>query len=198
LHQEKCNGNKLNVYVILSQILINDLLDFSKIDSGCLEIDRHVFKTQDICAYFEKVFFLECQKKNINFNFKISQEVPYELLGDSYRIRQVLSNLIGNSIKFTASGNVSVRLSKVQNKQDIYRWEVEDTGLGIRKDYLPKIFSPYTQENSATARKYGGSGLGLSISKKLIELMGGQLGVESTLGKGTLFFFTLQLKQPTS
>jgi hypothetical protein len=175
--------------------LINDLLDFSKIDSGRLEIDMHFFKVQDIRKYFENIFFMECQKNNLNFSFEISQEVPPELFGDSYRIRQVLSNLVSNAIKFTASGSVQVRLSKPHNNMDMYRWEVEDTGIGIKKDYLPKIFSPYTQEYSATARKYGGSGLGLSISKKLVELMGGEIGVESIPGKGTVVFFTIPLNQ---
>ncbi|MGZ3795076.1 MAG: sensor histidine kinase [Pseudobdellovibrionaceae bacterium] len=173
--------------------LINDLLDFSKIESGCLEIDSHVFKPQDIRNYFEKIFALECKKKNIDFFFEIDKEVPPELIGDSHRIRQVLSNLIWNAIKFTESGSVRVRLSKLQTQNNIYRWEVEDTGIGIKNDNLTKIFSPYTQEHSATARKYGGSGLGLAISKNLVELMGGHLNVESTLRKGTVFYFTIPL-----
>jgi signal transduction histidine kinase len=173
---------------------INDLLDFSKIDSGRLEIDPHTFKTDDIRDYFENVFLRECQKKNLDFSFEIAQEVPKELFGDSHRIRQVLSNIVSNAIKFTESGSVRIRLSKLKNEKDIYRWDVEDTGIGIEKDYLPKIFSPYTQEYSSTARKYGGSGLGLSISKKLVELMGGQISVESTQGKGTVIYFTTPLK----
>ncbi|HEY8271190.1 MAG TPA: ATP-binding protein, partial [Pseudobdellovibrionaceae bacterium] len=173
--------------------LINDLLDFSKIDSGCLEIDPHLFKIQDIRNYFENVFLLECKKKKIDFVFEVAEEVPFELFGDSYRIRQVLSNLLSNAIKFTEVGSVKVRVTKLPSEKDIYRWDVIDTGIGIRKDYLPKIFSPYTQECSATARKYGGSGLGLSISKKLVELMSGQISVESTLRKGTVFSFTIPL-----
>lgn len=174
--------------------LVNDLLDFSRIDSGRLDIDPHVFKTKDIRDYLENVFSLECHKKNLQFYFEISNDVPAELVGDSHRIRQVLTNIVGNAIKFTEVGSIQVKLKRQEPNSNLYCWSVEDTGVGIRKDNLTKIFSPYTQEHSSTARKYGGSGLGLAISKKLVELMGGQLHVESTLGKGTTFFFTLPLK----
>lgn len=174
--------------------LVNDLLDFSRIDSGRLDIDPHLFKTKDIRDYLENVFSLQCQKKNLQFYFEITEDVPEELIGDSHRIRQVLTNLVGNAIKFTEAGSIRVRLSRQHSKGDIYRWSIEDTGVGIRKDNLAKIFSPYTQEFSSTARQYGGSGLGLAISKKLVELMDGQLNVESTLGKGTVFVFTIPLK----
>jgi len=174
--------------------LINDLLDFNKIDSGQLEIDPHVFKTLDVQAYLENVFLFECQKKALHFSVQVSSEVPQELVGDSHRIRQVLTNIIGNAIKFTEQGAITVRFSRHSQEENLYRWEVEDTGVGIKPDSLPKIFSPYTQEFSSTARKYGGTGLGLAISKTLVELMGGKLEVQSTLGKGTLFAFTLPLK----
>jgi signal transduction histidine kinase len=174
--------------------LINDLLDFNKIDNGLLEIDPHTFKTQDVQDYLESVFLLECQKKSLNFSVQVAPEVPQELVGDSHRIRQVLTNIIGNAIKFTEHGAVVVRCSRHPHEENTYRWEVEDTGIGIKPDSLTKIFSPYTQEFSSTARKYGGSGLGLAISKTLVELMGGKLEVQSTLGKGTLFSFTLPLK----
>lgn len=174
--------------------LVNDLLDFSRIDSGRLDIDPHSFKTQELRDYLESVFSLECQKKNLKFSFDISSGVPQELIGDSHRIRQVLTNIISNAVKFTESGSIHVELSRPNPDEHIYCWTVEDTGVGIKKDSLTKIFSPYTQEYSSTARQYGGSGLGLAISKKLVELMGGQLNVESTLGKGTMFFFTIPLK----
>lgn len=174
--------------------LVNDLLDFTRIDSGRLDIDPHLFKTKDIRDYLENVFSLECQKKNLHFQFEISNDVPEELIGDSHRIRQVLTNLVANAIKFTETGSIQVRVRKLQPDGNVYCWCVEDTGVGIRKDYLSKIFSPYTQEHSSTARQYGGSGLGLAISKKLVELMGGQLNVDSTLGKGTTFSFTIPLK----
>ncbi|MBS1969159.1 MAG: hypothetical protein JSU04_02565 [Bdellovibrionales bacterium] len=174
--------------------LVNDLLDFSRIDSGRLDIDPHTFKIKEIREYLENVFSLECQKKKLNFHFEISSEVPEELVGDSHRIRQVLTNIVGNAVKFTDAGGIYVKLKKKCPEGNIYCWSIEDTGVGIKKDNLNKIFSPYTQEFSSTARKYGGSGLGLAISKKLVELMGGQLDVESTLGKGTVFFVTIPLK----
>lgn len=174
--------------------LVNDLLDFSRIDSGRLDIDPHSFKIQELREYLESVFSLECQKKNLKFSFDISSEIPQELVGDSHRIRQVLTNIISNAVKFTESGSIRVELSRPNPNDHVYCWRIEDTGIGIKKDNLSKIFSPYTQEYSSTARQYGGSGLGLAISKKLVELMGGQLTVESTLGKGTMFFFTIPLK----
>jgi signal transduction histidine kinase len=174
--------------------LVNDLLDFTRIDSGRLDIDPHLFKTTDIRDYLENVFSLDCQKKNLHFQFEIANDVPEELVGDSHRIRQVLTNLVANAIKFTETGSIQVRVRKLQPDGNVYCWCVEDTGVGIRKDNLAKIFSPYTQEHSSTARQYGGSGLGLAISKKLVELMGGQMNVDSTLGKGTTFSFTIPLK----
>lgn len=174
--------------------LINDLLDFSRIDSGCLEIDPHTFKVQDIQHYLENVFSLQCQQKNLYFVYDVSPEVPMDLVGDSHRIRQVLSNLVSNAIKFTDRGGIRVRLQRVHPEKNEFRWSVEDTGAGIKKDYLKKIFSPYTQEFSSTARTHGGSGLGLAISKKLVELMGGELKVASALGQGTAFSFTIPLK----
>lgn len=172
--------------------VINDLLDFHKIDSGHLEIDPHVFMVHDLQQYLENVFSFECSRKNILFSVNITPDVPSELYGDSHRLRQILANIISNAIKFTDSGSISVRLS--HQGGNMYRWEVEDTGMGIKKDNLNKIFNPYTQEFSSTARTHGGSGLGLTIAKKLVELMGGQLHVESTYGKGSVFFFTLPLK----
>lgn len=174
--------------------LVNDLLDFSKIDSGHLEIDPHPFKIQDIQEYLQNVFLFECQKKKLSFFVDVGEDVPAELVGDSHRIRQVLVNIVSNAVKFTDSGSIRVRLNRVAGETDLYRWDIEDTGIGIKKDSLNKLFSPYTQEFSSTARKYGGSGLGLAISRKLVELMGGKMDVESTLGKGSLFFFTLPLK----
>jgi len=174
--------------------LVNDLLDFSRIDSGRLDIDPHTFKIKDIILYLENVFSLECQKRNLQFHFEASNDIPEELVGDSHRIRQVLTNLVGNAIKFTESGSIQVMLKRQDPSSNFYCWSIADTGVGIHKDYLNQIFSPYTQEHSSTARQYGGSGLGLAISKKLVELMGGQLNVESTLGKGSTFYFTLPLK----
>lgn len=176
--------------------LINDLLDFSRIDAGRLDIECHNFKTQEIRQHILNIFALECQKKNLALKFEISEGVPAELVGDSHRIRQVLTNIVGNAIKFTPAGSIYVRLRKHAEDETLYRWDVEDSGIGIKKENLSAIFSPYTQEFSSTYRKFGGSGLGLAISKRLVELMGGQLRVESTPGKGTNFSFSIPLKRP--
>lgn len=175
--------------------LINDLLDFSKIDSGKLDIDPHAFRPREIQDYLENIFHLESKRKNLEFVVDADPEVPETLYGDSHRIRQVLTNIVGNAIKFTDHGSIKVRVQRHETADNLYCWEVTDTGIGIKKDNLQRIFSPYTQEFSSTARRYGGSGLGLAISKTLIELMGGQLKVNSIVGKGSVFSFTLPLRE---
>lgn len=176
--------------------LINDLLDFSKIDSGRFEIEPHQFKVQEICQHIQNVFALECQKKNLSLCFNISEEIPQELVGDSHRIRQVLTNIVGNAVKFTPAGQIQISLCRSPDKDSRFLWSVQDTGIGIKKEYLSSIFSPYSQEHPSTSRNYGGTGLGLATSKKLVELMGGQLKVESRYGQGTKFIFSIPLKIP--
>lgn len=172
--------------------VLNDLLDFSKMDEGQLQIDPHNFKSREIPEYLETVFRMPCQKKNIQFNVHVDSRVPESLFGDSHRLRQVLTNIISNAIKFTIKGEINVLFYTDENP-GVYCWEIRDTGVGIKEDYLTKIFSPFTQENSGIARSHGGTGLGLAISKKLIELMNGSIEVQSVYGSGTRFKVTLPL-----
>jgi hypothetical protein len=173
--------------------VLNDFLDFTKIDSGRLEIDPHKFRVKDVTGYLETVFGRQCKNKNIDFDISVESDIPGELFGDSHRIRQVLTNIVSNAIKFTPGGEIKVHLLRSPEREGHYTWEIYDTGIGIKEDNLSKIFSPFTQENSSTARAYGGTGLGLAISKKLVELMGGNIEVKSTYGKGSLFVFTIPL-----
>jgi signal transduction histidine kinase len=180
--------------------VLNDLLDFTKMDQGQLQIDPHAFRAKAIIDYLETIFSIPCQKKNIKLVAVLDPNVPSELYGDSHRLRQILSNIVANAIKFTEVGEIRVRFEK-SSQDDFYVCEIADTGVGIKQDYLPKIFSPFTQENSGIARSHGGTGLGLAISKKLTELMGGTIEVHSVYGEGTRFTIAIPLqrilKEPT-
>jgi CheY-like chemotaxis protein len=131
----------------------------------------------------------------VRFEFHVAPEVPRHVEGDSFRLRQVLLNLASNAIKFTpAGGRVEVRVNVPPGESSLVRFEVHDTGIGIAPEMLDRIFERFTQADSSTTRRYGGSGLGLAISAQLVQLMGGRIGVESTLGRGSLFHFVLPLR----
>ncbi|MBC7370216.1 MAG: hypothetical protein H7326_01540 [Bdellovibrionaceae bacterium] len=172
--------------------VLNDLLDFTKMDQGQLLVDPHHYKSKEIPDYLETVFRIPCQKKNIRFVIDVGTKLPVHLYGDSHRLKQILTNLISNAVKFTDSGEITVRFD-ISARPGFCTWEVIDTGVGITEEYLPKIFSPFTQENSGIARSHGGTGLGLAISKKLVELMNGTIEVSSVHGKGTRFTILLPL-----
>ena len=174
--------------------LINDVLDLSKIENGLLQIDAHRFNMKEVLEDVRRMFLVQCQEKRIPLNIKIDPRAVDFALGDSYRIRQVLINLVGNAVKFTSSGEISIHLIKEKEDQ-VYTWEVSDTGPGIKEENLSRIFESFSQESAATARQFGGSGLGLYISKNLVELMGGRLSVKSKEGEGSTFSFTLHLEQ---
>ena len=173
--------------------LINDILDFSKIDNGLMQIDRHKFNLQELHHDVRSMFQIKCKAKGLNFDLHLADEVSGFVVGDSHRLRQVLVNLVGNAVKFTESGRISIHVSKQQ--QSVYSWQICDTGVGIAEENKKNLFKPFSQENAAISRKYGGSGLGLVISKNLVEMMGGNIAVDSTLGKGTTFSFTLPLEE---
>jgi PAS domain S-box-containing protein len=176
--------------------IINDILDYSKIDSGYMELESHPFNMIDI---IEDVFELLSQRafeKGLELVYYFEPEVPVDVLGDSTRLRQILVNLISNAIKFTEKGEilVSVRsITQVKNKQTL-EFTVRDTGIGIPADKANKLFRSFSQVDSSTTRKYGGTGLGLAISKKLVELMGGAIKVESKEGIGSSFIFTTDVE----
>lgn len=173
--------------------LINDILDFSKMESGKMKIEKAQF---DPAALLESVVELlvgNAQQKGIEVIVWVDPLVPKSVVGDAIRLRQILNNLVGNAIKFTAKGEVRVSLKFVQRqgKQCELQMEVEDTGIGIASEAQAHIFKPFTQADDSTTRKFGGTGLGLAISKQLIELMGGRLQVKSELGIGSKFWFSL-------
>jgi len=176
-------------------IIINDILDFSKINAGKLIIAPVSFNLQSDISEAAGMLAASAKKQQIEFIVRYAPELPTNVIGDSGRIRQVLINLISNAIKFTNKGHVLVNVES-EDKQDgksHVRFSVEDTGIGIPEKKVGRIFSKFTQADSSTTRKYGGTGLGLAISKKLVELMGGRIGVESKVGKGSLFWFELPL-----
>ncbi len=177
--------------------IVNDILDLSKITAGKFELDIWDFDLditiQDIIALPE----LQARQKGIDFTYSIDTNVPYLLQGDIGRIRQIINNLTGNAVKFTESGRVILRVSlKSEDKThaNLY-FSVEDTGIGIKEDQLEKLFESFTQADSSITKKYGGTGLGLSVSKMLVEKMQGEIGVESIDMIGSTFWFTLKLKK---
>ncbi|MCA9470692.1 MAG: response regulator [Nitrospirales bacterium] len=175
--------------------IINDILDFSKIESGKLEFETIDF---DLRTALEETLDLlagKASEKHLELVGLVSARVPTALCGDPGRIRQVFMNLVGNAIKFTKQGEVSVQIHGSEETEDsvLIRAEITDTGIGMSPEVQAKLFSPFTQADSSTTRKYGGTGLGLAISKQLVEQMGGEIGVQSTPGVGTMFWFTMRL-----
>jgi two-component system, sensor histidine kinase len=177
--------------------VINDILDFSKIEAGKLELQPVVFRISDMVKEVNDLFWLKAQKKNIGMTLHIDESVPDTVEGDSVRLRQILINLKGNAIKFTEHGEVSleVRLEEETQEDILLRFEVRDTGTGITPAAQRKIFDAFSQADDSMARRHEGTGLGLAISKQLVEMMGGNIGMESTPGKGSLFWFKVRLKR---
>jgi PAS domain S-box-containing protein len=176
--------------------ILNDILDFSKIEAGKLSIIPAVFKPATLTDEIIKLFMPKAQKKNILLSVSVSSNIPTMLIGDGGRIRQILSNLVSNAIKFTPEGGmVFINLSgtEINDKTLITTFTVQDTGQGIPESVKPKLFEPFTQADASHTRKHGGTGLGLAISKRLTDLMHGEIGFESVEGTGSSFWFTLPL-----
>jgi two-component system sensor histidine kinase RpfC len=176
--------------------LIDDVLNFSRIESGNLHIDHEPYDVYEVIYNVSDNLRPVAQEKNLNFNVYISSDVPTSLVGDSNRLKQVLINLCGNAIKFTKRGYVEVRVNAlaVDDDQTTLRFEIIDTGIGIPQDALPRIFERFNQVDDSITRQFGGSGLGTTISKEIVELMGGQIHVQSDFGKGSRFYFDLPIK----
>ncbi len=176
--------------------IINDILDFSKIEAGKLLVEKIAFDLHRVVAETLKALALKAHEKQLELIFSIDPEVPRNVIGDPGRLRQVLVNLVGNAIKFTPQGEIAVfvqstALSARETALDI---AVRDTGIGIAPDKQQAIFEAFAQEDTSTTRRFGGTGLGLSISSRLVELMGGQIRLESEPGKGSTFFVSLSLE----
>ena len=171
--------------------LLNDLLDFSKIEAGELSLEYIPMNVKECIAQIFDVMAPLASRKGINLDLTYSPSAPRRIVGDPNRIRQILYNLIGNAIKFTNTGGVRVDVSyyKPPDDKEGLRFRVEDTGIGIPEDMKDKIFDKFTQADVSTARKFGGTGLGLAITKQLIDMMGGEVGVDSVHGRGSTFWF---------
>jgi two-component system sensor histidine kinase/response regulator len=175
--------------------IINDILDLSKIEAGKLEIESSFFRLDQLLSNIEAILSPKAQEKGLRLYFQTNPDIPLGLLGDSLRLGQVLTNLVGNAVKFTHSGTVMVSVEPVsKDEQHItLKFSVTDTGIGMTEPQQRKLFEPFTQADSSMNRRYGGTGLGLAISKQLVERMGGRIGVKSTPGTGSTFTFTIVL-----
>ncbi len=180
--------------VLLS--LINDILDFTKIEAGKMTIEPEEFDLVNTVEGALDLLAERAASKRLETMSGIEPDVPVSLRGDASRILQILINLISNAIKFTDRGDVVVRVKLARKEADKVRlrFEVRDTGIGIPPEALAQLFKPFTQLDNSAARRYGGNGLGLAISRRLVDMMGGEMGVESEPGKGSLFWFTLPLE----
>ncbi len=177
--------------------LINDILDFSKIESGKIEFEYINFNLLLMLDDIRRLLAYRADDAGLKLSCSIDPAVPLFLKGDPGRIRQVVTNLVGNAIKFTEKGSVTVNASLVSDQDGVLtvKFSIRDTGIGIPESRISAIFYPFTQVDASTTRKYGGTGLGLTISKQLVELMGGEIGITSELGKGSTFWFTARFEK---
>jgi signal transduction histidine kinase/DNA-binding response OmpR family regulator len=174
--------------------VINDILDFSKIESGKLELDLHEFNLRRCIEEVMDMFAGRAAQLGLDLVYHIDNNVPLQLFADSMRLKQVIINLVSNAIKFTHKGEVFLKVSLASKNNGIAQlaFELRDTGIGIAADKIPKLFNSFTQVDSSTTRKYGGSGLGLVICERLVNLMDGDINVKSELNVGTIFYFTIK------
>jgi two-component system sensor histidine kinase RpfC len=186
-----------SVYTLLS--LIENILDISKIEAGKLVIEHTDFDLHTLMNGTCRMLRTQASEKSVRLQLHIAPEVPFLLRGDPHHLRQVLINLIGNAIKFTEAGQVDVRVALIGDHSDAtqLRFEVQDTGIGISEPALARIFNTFTQADDSTTRRYGGTGLGTTIAKRIVESMGGIIGVESKVGNGSNFWFEIPLAKQT-
>ena len=177
-------------------VLINDILDFSKIEAGKVEFEVADFSVKDLVSNIRLALLQRAKEKDIQLKLIVDHDLPDAVKGDPVRLGQVLTNLIGNAVKFTEKGQVTITatLQKHTDEYTTVDFEIEDTGIGIAEDKIDSVFENFTQASAETTRKFGGTGLGLTITKKLLELMGSLIMVRSKLGKGSVFYFSISLK----
>ncbi|MEW8028151.1 MAG: ATP-binding protein [Candidatus Thiodiazotropha sp.] len=202
LRQSQSKGTKKNISIIESaskhlMSILNDILDISKIEAGHLSINNKPFDLHALITFVRNSYWASAHSKALKFNMEVSAAVPYHVIGDQTRLRQVLMNLVNNAIRFTDTGEITLKISKVslQEDQHLIRFEVSDTGVGISKDQLKMIFDRFTQLDDSDAREAGGTGLGMAIAYDLVHLMDSKLSVESQPGLGSRFFFDLVLQE---
>ena len=176
--------------------IINDILDMSRIESGRMVVKNEEFSFSDLIEQINIMFSGQCSEKNLVYNCRINGEVDDYYIGDAIKLKQILINILGNAVKFTPAGGridfIVERTAQFGGKST-FRFIIKDTGIGMSKEYLPKIFDTFSQENSAAVNKYGSSGLGMAITKNIVEMMNGKITVESAKGIGTTFFVTVTL-----
>lgn len=183
-------------------VIINDILDFSKIEAGKLTLEKIQFDIHDKISFLEQSFRFRAEEKEIQLKVTVDPKIPKLIKGDPYRLNQILLNLISNAIKFTKAGSVTINAEKLtENEHEILiKFEIKDTGIGIPENKLDSIFDSFTQAHEDTSRQFGGTGLGLTITKKLVDLMGGNITVDSVSGQGSVFIvylrFSLELNEP--
>jgi PAS domain S-box-containing protein len=172
--------------------LIDNILDWSKIEAGKINLEYRAFDLRQTVQDVVEILRVQASGKNLHIDTRISTQIPAGLRGDAFRLRQVLVNLLANAIKFTQRGGIALHaeLDSLRQRSAVVRFTVADTGIGITADQISSLFSPFVQADVSTTRKYGGTGLGLAISKQIVERMGGNMGVDSTTGQGTTFWFT--------
>ncbi len=172
--------------------LINDILDFSKIEAGKLALETIEFSPLEIAESACEIFASSARQKNLDLVLYVSPQIPSTARGDPVRLRQILTNLISNAIKFTNTGEVEVQVDLLEETQKFVMllFQVRDTGIGLSEENLSHLFQPFSQAEGSISRKFGGTGLGLAISRRLVELMDGEISVDSVEGKGSTFWFT--------
>lgn len=175
--------------------VVNDVLDFSKLESGRLELISEIFEIRILIREILDIFVLQAEKKGLAFYCDVSTAVPRQLMGDMARLRQVLINLVGNAIKFTSEGEITLRVAGEELPHQHFRLKVfvKDTGIGIAPNRHEDIFQPFVQADPTTSRRYGGTGLGLSLTRQIIKQMGGKVELSSVVGRGTVFLVSIPL-----
>ncbi len=179
--------------------LINDILDFSKIEAGKLELESIPFALQEAVNHLYDLFSAPAREKNLAFKVEIAPGVPNYLLGDGVRLKQILINLVNNAVKFTTDGSITVQVgmfdgARVANGEVALHFQVKDTGIGLEEEQIPRLFQSFTQADGTTSRRFGGTGLGLAICKRLVEMMNGEIWVESHKDRGSNFQFSACFK----
>ena len=180
--------------------ILNDILDFSKIEAGKMDLESAPFDLRAITEQTLLPLRPQMDAKQLSFSLEWPDSIPTAVIGDSTRYAQIVTNLVGNAIKFTAKGSIRLSATLESDGKDAFtcRFEVEDTGVGIPDEAMPRLFASFTQADSSTTRKFGGTGLGLAIVRRLCQLMGGDCGVTSRVGRGSCFWFTLAFQHDTT
>ena len=175
--------------------ILNDILDFSKIEAGKLQVEAVPFSPAEVLGQLSAIMESRLEARELRFTIDTAPEVPARVIGDPPRLGQVLTNLVGNAVKFTHRGEIVVRTEVAEeNRHDLLlRFTVRDSGIGMTPEQCAQVFQPFCQADTSTTRKYGGTGLGLAICRELVGMMGGTIRVESTPGAGSTFIFLIQV-----